>query len=191
MTKSWMTVAGLCVALFATALGAEEKDQAPGRKTPTPIRVQVVLMKLQGEKKVVRLPYDLTCNADDDRKASLRMGIEVPVDVGGKGVQYRNVGTNIDCQAYVIGNGRFKVNLSVEQSSIYSMNSASRAQTGGLGVAPAEKGADPETGNPLFRTFNSFVSAILRDGQTAQLTAATDPVSGETVKIEVTLTAIK
>ena len=44
---------------------------------------------------------------------------------------------------------------------------------------------------PAFRTFKSTFVPILRDGQTAQYTAATDPVIGEVVKIDVTVTVLK
>ena len=44
---------------------------------------------------------------------------------------------------------------------------------------------------PLAPTFKSTFVPILRDGQTAQYTAATDPVIGEVVKIDVTVTVLK
>jgi hypothetical protein len=46
-------------------------------------------------------------------------------------------------------------------------------------------------GVPAFRTFTSSFSVLLRDGQTAQHTAATDPVSGEVLRIDVTVNVLK
>lgn len=51
--------------------------------------------------------------------------------------------------------------------------------------------AAPETPRvndlPVFRSFCSSNTLMLRDGQTSQFTAATDRVSGEVVKVDVTL----
>ena len=44
---------------------------------------------------------------------------------------------------------------------------------------------------PLFRSFNVGLNPMLRDGQTIQTVATTDPVSGEVVKIDVTLDVVK
>jgi hypothetical protein len=43
----------------------------------------------------------------------------------------------------------------------------------------------------LLRTFNTEATLYLRDGQTAQYAMATDPVTGEVLKVDVTLTVIK
>ncbi|MFN8095044.1 MAG: hypothetical protein U0599_22980 [Vicinamibacteria bacterium] len=48
-----------------------------------------------------------------------------------------------------------------------------------------------ETGAPLFRRFETHVNPLLRDGQTIQTIASTDPVTGEVVKIDVTLNVLK
>jgi hypothetical protein len=46
-------------------------------------------------------------------------------------------------------------------------------------------------GAPLFRRFETAIEVILRDGQTVQTIASTDPVTGEVVKIDVTLNVVK
>jgi hypothetical protein len=43
----------------------------------------------------------------------------------------------------------------------------------------------------LFRNFRSEANVVLRDGQTARYTVATAPVSGEMLKIDVTLNVVK
>ena len=174
--------------------------------SPTPLRIQVVFSKYQGETKVASLPYTLTCNAGErgpGGPAILRMGVEVPVPVamgtakegaaGFQSIQYKNVGTNIDCRAGgPSADGRFRLELNIEQSSIYSVEDKGR-RAGGAGgdvrapVVP-EVGAG---GMPMFRTFRASFVPMLRDGQTVQYTAATDPVSGEVVKIDVTVTVVK
>jgi hypothetical protein len=44
---------------------------------------------------------------------------------------------------------------------------------------------------PAFRNFKSRNRLLLRDGQTRQYTAATDRITGETVRIEVSLKVVK
>ena len=46
-------------------------------------------------------------------------------------------------------------------------------------------------GIPAFRSFTSTFNVLLKDGQTAQHTAATDPVSGEVLRVDVTLTRVE
>jgi hypothetical protein len=178
MKKTTTTYAIGIVLLAATMARAQEKAPPDGATQPrrgqTPLQVRMVLARKQGEKMLSRLPYTLVCVANAERRTSLRMGVEVPVALGdGKGMQYRNVGTNIDCQASALDDGSYKVNLNVEQSSI--------------GDAPSGSSG----GNPMFQTFNSAFAAVLRDGQGAVYTAATDPVSGEEATIEVSLKVMK
>jgi hypothetical protein len=43
----------------------------------------------------------------------------------------------------------------------------------------------------LFRRFDTNLNAVLRDGQSLQTVASTDPVTGEVVKIDVTLSVMR
>ena len=46
--------------------------------------------------------------------------------------------------------------------------------------------------NPtLFRTARSYFNDVLRDGQTTEAVAGADPLTGEVVRIDVTLTVVK
>ena len=185
MNRTWMWTAlalVLCGPLAIAQDKAPEKAETPAPRKPVmPMKVQLVLSKFRGETKVGSLPYTLSCNADDRLPNQLRMGIEVPVVTtvkdGPPSYQYKSVGTNIDCRASALEDGRFRLEMSVEHSSIY---------------APPEETTRTAMGSaPLFRTFRSGFVPILRDGQTMQYTVATDPVSGEVMKIDVTLIALK
>ena len=89
--------------------------------------------------------------------------------------QYQDVGTNIDCFADQLDNGRYSLAVTVDDSSIY----------------PDEQGAGTAKGSPSFRSFRATNALILRNGETGQFTAATDKVTGETVRVDVTLTVVK
>lgn len=175
MKKTFQVVA--IVLLAATAARAQEKAPPDGATQPRrgqiPLQLRLVLGRQQGEKTQKRLSYTLVCVANAARRTSLRMGVEVPVSLGeGKGIQYRNVGTNVDCQASALDDGSYKVDLGVEQSSV-------------------DDSARGSSGTMLFQTFNSTFAAVLRDGQGAVYTAATDPVTGEEATIEVSLKVMK
>ena len=180
---------------FTVVARAQEKPAAPPAAKPsatpaTPLKLVVVISRYQGEKKVSSLPYTLSVNAPgapQSNHANLRMGAKIPVmtmampvldgkQMAGGPVQYQDVGTNIDCDATTLEDGRYRLSLSVEDTSIYP-------------DAVADKGVVP--GNPSFRSFRATDSMVLKDGGTAQFTTATDKVSGEIVKVDVTLTVVK
>jgi hypothetical protein len=154
-----------------------------------PLQVQVVVSRYQGDKRVSSLPYVLAPNANDGEPTRLRMGAKVPVPaVSGQQklaqqfpmptispITYQEIGTNIDCKVTGLIDGLYEVNVSVEDNSI---------------VATPE-GSTPAAEPPVFRTFQAANTLLLKDGQTRQFTAATDRVSGEVVRIEVTLTVVK
>jgi len=193
----------LLAATLALALGsglalagraaAEEQPPPPEPQTPSSrverqppklARVQIVLARYQGEKKLSSLPYGILVSTDG-KQSGLRMGVEVPVTrVAGPGdtgrsFQYKNVGTNIDCRTEEGESGRFQALLNVEHSSVYTGSEKS-----------GDTSAQPEDA-PMFRTFKVALSLVLRDGQTVQSVASTDPVTGEVVKIDVTLNLVK
>jgi hypothetical protein len=200
-----LAVALALVALASTGRAQEtpqpDAAMAPGpatsrpKKMPVMLRVQITIARYQAERKLASVPYTLLLTTDD-RKVRLRMGVEVPITVTSfaksddaksgavTSFQYRNVGTNIDCWAEDrSGDGLFQVGLSVENSSIYSSTEA--RTTGG----PNETGLAPD--RPMFRTFNVSLNPTLRDGQSIQAVASTDPVTGEVVKIDVTMNVVK
>jgi hypothetical protein len=147
------------------------------RKAPTPLRLQVVYSRYQGEKKIASVPYTISFNSDD-RPARLRMGVQVPIQTTVNNVpttSYKDVGNNIDVNANELEDGRFKVSCNFEQSSL----SGGDAAGGSTNLAP------------VLRNFRSEANLTMRDGQTVQYTAATDPINGEVLKIDVTLTVVK
>jgi hypothetical protein len=169
----------------------------PGRGVrPSQLRAQVVLTRYQGDKKVSSSPYSFLVAVDVPlaQRARVKMGVEVPVTVaqlpaqeGAKSgpltsFQYRNVGTNLDCSAQFLGDGLYQLRLSVENSSVY---------LGPEGRAPAAGESPVNPDRPLFRSFSVEMNPIMRDGETVQTVASTDPVTGEVVKIDLTVNVLK
>ena len=179
-------------------------QQAADAKLATlPVRVEVTMSRFQGEKKLSSLPFTLLASAGDPKtvnalSVSMRMGIDVPIGrststdnrtapAGGSATQstettstkteYRSVGTNIDCRTTRLDDTHFSVYVNVNDSSIYAAD----------GDAKNLKNLDPAA----FRTFSTSNTVVLREGQTVLFGTGTDKISGETLKIEVTLTVVK
>ena len=181
------------------AEAAKERDQAKAQAVRddlqrlVPLSVDVMVARYQGDKKISSMPYMLAVNANKLGQAGpalLRMGARVPVPTiaappgspaGPAGpmpgpVNYQDIGTNIDCTAKVVDQG-FELRISVSDTSVY---------------ANIQDNATPTVGNmPVFRSFQSTNTLVLKDGQSREFTAATDRVSGEVIRIGVTLRVVK
>jgi hypothetical protein len=174
---------------------ATKPEASAERRGPTAtLRVQLVISRFQGERKLASLPYTLLVTTGGAR-ARMRMGVDTPIPVtstsdGGKqttSIQYRNVGTNIDCAAWDRGDGRYQLSIGVENSSALALE---KGPSGAVNPGGPLVDANP-TGIPLFRRFDANLDPWLRDGQTVQTVASTDPVTGEVVKIDVTMNVVK
>jgi hypothetical protein len=146
-----------------------------------PLELEVVISRYTSDnKKLSSLPYSVAVNAGERAQGTkLRMGANVPVPNATFGTapvtsfNYQPIGTNIDSSARPLGDGRFVVTISVEERSV---------------VQPTA-GATPAA--PVIRNFETQNNLVLRDGQTRQFTAASDRVTGEVVKVDVTLKVVK
>src|ERR1041385_8580775 len=166
--------AGMALAILAfasLAIVAQDTAKSPGGNKSDehisaviPLRVQVVFTEFDGEKKISSLPYSFTVNADERRArpgSQIRNGARIPIAVGKEQSMYLDIGTNIDCSATLQEDGRYKLQMTVERSSITPEN--------------ASGGSNP----------------VLKDGQTLESIVATDPLSGHVYHVSVTLNAMK
>jgi hypothetical protein len=129
-------------------------------------------------------------NANEHDRVVLNLATEVPVRTGvvkegaPPASSYRNVGTAIECSARTVQSS-FGLALTISHSSI---------DQGGGGEPASRAGQAADllvTGATTFRSFKTTFNPVLRDGQTAQYVAATDQVTGEVLKVEVTLNVLK
>jgi hypothetical protein len=158
-----------------------------------PLKVQLTLMRFKGDKRISSVPYQLGV-LTNAQKTSLRMGVQVPVPIASFGPKseggatsapvtsytYRDVGTNIDCEAEDVGNGVFSLVIAVDDSTLFLDRSAESAE---------DKKIPRDV--PAFRSFRASFAILLRDGQTMQYASATDPISGEVMRIDVSLSLAK
>ena len=174
----------LVTALVLSGAGqvqAQQSGKAP-EAPPVPLKVTVTVSRFEGEKKTASLPFVLWVNTGE--RSSVQMGSDVPVpqttfSAAKEGVsvpttsyQYRSLGTNITCSATALGDGLYRLLLEVNDSQVF------RQSTQG-------------TPGPVFQSFRSTNSPILRDGQSVQFAVATDKTTGEVVKLDVTLNLVK
>jgi hypothetical protein len=188
-SKVWFTLAlsllfGNPVRCAQAATEDKPKAEAHTDKV-TPLKVQVVVTEFDGEKKVKSMPYVAYLNSTESHGGSgrLRIGSRVPVYTGkDSGMQYLDVGTNIDCRATHADAGSFHLELIVERSWV----------EGEVAVAVGER---PELSGPfkepIIRQFKTEMGVTLRDGQSSESAQATDPLSGKVSKVEVTLFVLK
>jgi hypothetical protein len=191
-------VSAMGTAAIAGTPQAPSQDAAKAAMLPTiSVRIDVTLSRYQGETKISSLPFSLVASAAAAApgintlavnsglyQARMRMGIDVPVGTSMSSedktvrTSYRSVGTNIDCLVTRLDENQFSARLDINDSSIFYSTD---------GDGKGAKNPDPAA----FRTFNATNSVILRHGQTVLFGTSTDKVSGEVLKIEVTLNVVK
>lgn len=190
--RRWLKSATLAVLIGAAIVQAgvapaRVAAQEQGQAAAVPLKVTVVISRFQGETRKSNLPYTLFVNAvERGERTSLRIGSQVPIPTrvasqgGGTSepptsYSYQNVGVSIDCIATPAIDGKYRLNLTINDSSV----TAESAQTMNRGVPPS------------LNNFTSNASLSLRDGETIQYTTAADKLTGEIVKVDVTVNVVK
>jgi len=189
-TAIWL---GALLIMAAAWMSAQDKPKSEDSSTEartietTPLKVSVTFTEFEGEKKVKSLPYTMVVVADGrPPKSVLKMGSRVPVYTGKEnGMQYLDVGSSIACQANRTKDNKFDVRLDLDRSWV----------EGDVAV-PVDRGTSSGSSSgqfpePIVRQFRSELSLTLRDGQTVESMFATDPLSGNVLKVEVSLSIVK
>ena len=183
------------LALFALLGGSVANTQQPApdqgqKRVANPsspaLQLQFVLSKYRNDKKISSRPYTVVISGPGGAKGTLRVVSDVPVpayftppktDAAGgappqRAFNYRGVGTTIVCSAEVVEGGQYRLDVNIDDSSV-------------------QKNSDTTVEAPVFQSFSIRGGPIMKDGQTTQLSSATDPVSGEVMRVDVTLTIVK
>jgi hypothetical protein len=193
----WLVAACVAVVISTANPGVLQAQAAAGGQaaqvpeTPVPLKVTVTISRAKDGKETARLPFELWVNAESDgaraaqSQASLRMNSDVPVP--GNTVKdgmvvdtysYRPVGTQIDCWATNLGNGQYRIRVSVQDSQVFRTFVID---------------GSPQSGSPrpTIQNFQSVTHPILRDGQTVQHVVASDKISGELITLTIGLALVK
>jgi hypothetical protein len=188
-----VAVAVLGVPAVAHPAEAGLQDLPPVVETPAaasenqpriPLEVVVTLSRYRDDKELSRMPYAMGVTANDNQGTSLRMELDVPTISTASGapsgsaplVSYQPVGVSMDCFARSEG-PRFLVRISVDSDSLHRGNDA--------------VSGEPTPASPIIRHVRTANTLLLADGESREFTAATDPVTGEVVRISVSLRVVK
>lgn len=159
----------------------QTQNSAPVASAPTTsVKLQVVLSRYQGDRKVGSEPYVMLLVPGV--RGNVRSGAEVPVptssigsSTGQTSYTLQQIGNQIDATVMPAPEGKYRLSLTVTDRSVLSTTQTASAPS----LLPNV---------PSFRNTSSTSEAILSNGETIQFTSVVDKVSNETFKIEVTLT---
>ena len=184
-----LLIAGLVVPVAAqdppapvSPLAGNKPNPAPSSEQP--LQVQIVIARYLNDKRVSSLPFSLSMSTATGSKANVRMGgnVAVPTQAFTQGdnklerltpYNFQNVGTNIDVFSVGSNAGRIGLNVTISETTLKPADAGSLVNV-------------PSTNN-----YQSSNTVYVKDGETAQFTAATDRISGEVVRIEVTAKVVK
>ncbi|HKT80999.1 MAG TPA: hypothetical protein VJP86_12315 [Vicinamibacterales bacterium] len=187
-----LAIALAAVVGIAVHLSAQSNTPPPAIAS-TQMKIVVNIARLQGGKTISSLPYTLSPNSPygRDNGATLRIGTRIPVQTSRKDggvvvptVEYQDVGTNIDCSVVPATDGKYRITVTINETSLYERTETTRGATA-RGVAQST------SGRPTLRSFQTTGAVFLRDGETAELSNTADKSTGETVKVDVSLAISK
>ena len=181
--RSTMAGCVLLVMLGSASIVSAREQPAAERSDVVSLSVQVTISRHRGDDLVSSLPYVLSVISDE--LATLRVGADVPVrtvagQTANQPFDYRHVGTNISCEAAWLSDDRYRLTINIDETSVYGDDQI---------VAGTDDGMF--RGVPVFRSFQSGNSLVLRLGDSVEYTVAADRISGESVRVEVALTVLE
>lgn len=173
-----------CAAVLGASLGAaaqdapgaksQEAEKAPGKR----LRVQFQETRQRGDAAPVSRPNTLLLHADAGA-ARLFVGTQLAITKSDKEATtttFKNAGVAVQVSVATLPDGRYRLDAEYEDS-----------QKRGLAV---ERAPGPVTaGNPVLQVVKARSGLTLREGETVPLASAVDPVTGEVVRVELTLAA--
>jgi hypothetical protein len=151
---------------------APEATKPPGKR----LRVQFQETRLRGESTTATRATTLALHADAEA-ASISVGSQVPIAVAGKDATttlMKNVGVQGRAKVESLPDGRYRLNAHFEESSVL-------APSGGAAVTSGD--------NPILLVVRGESALVLREGETVPFASAVDPVTGEVVRVDLTVTA--
>jgi Flp pilus assembly secretin CpaC len=165
----------VCAALLAAAPAkAQESPKAPGKR----LRLQVQETRERGNVPTTSRTSALLLHADGGQ-ASMFVGTELPITQNERDTPttvFRNAGVSVRVRVAALPDGRYQLHAEYED-----------AQKRGL----VERAPGPVTaGNPVLHVIKARSAGVtLSEGETLPFASAVDPVTGEVVKVVLTLSA--
>jgi len=170
-----IAVMAFCLPLIPNSASAQQekgKESVTTEQKPlVAYRIEFNVREIEDGKRLNSRNYMMV--DQDGSYASFRVGNRVPIVGGEKGVQYNDVGMNIDCRPRERGDAVL-LEIHVESSSVVAQE-------------------QPPTGstNPVFRQQRSNITPIVTLGKPTLVASMDDVVSNRRYEIEVTATKVK
>jgi hypothetical protein len=192
--RRFVVAAGVAAVMLGTPVAGASGDQLPGQggigqTSAVTLKVTVTISRWDAEKKVSSSPYVLMVVPSYGKRAEegadgdstiVQMGSETPVPsttvTDGKTVptySYKNLGTNINVSGRPVDDSKYNIQVGVQDSQ--------------LGAPQTIAGSTVAR----YLTFRSNNRLTMRDGQTVQYAVATDTITGQVVKLDVTMNVLK
>jgi hypothetical protein len=184
--KKIATVAGTFLLLSAAV--RSQDSTAPKVDEFAALKITLILHEFDGKQEIATLPYELAVSAhlgverNQKSRGSGRVGTRIPM-LSEKGtISYADVGTSYDYWVSATGDGRFRIEATLDRSSVSTANVENiKAKS-----VPAES---PE--NPRLNSLRLTLEVLLRDGESEEASVATDPLTGHIWKVEIRLKVLK
>lgn len=180
---------------FCAAQEAPNAESKPKiNQATTPIKLQVVFAEFDGEKKVKSLPYAVYHNTTHGNLlqadfTKLRLSTPVRIPQGANNYRVIDLATNLDCRAVRYDDGHFLVQLSAERFWVEEETiNAGRMPSVSVQNSPSP---EDQSKQAVVRNVRIDVYLLMRDGQTVETVAATDPITGRVFRIDATLNILK
>jgi hypothetical protein len=169
-------------ALLAAAPGARAQDappkppeesKAPGKR----LLVRFQETRLRGESTTATRPYTVALHADAG-SAHVFVGLQVPITVfekDGPSNLVKSAGVDAQVSVATLLDGRYRLDAKFEEDSLLATGAGTEATTAG--------------GNPILRAVKGQSTVTLREGETVPFASAVDPVTGDVVRVDLTVTA--
>jgi hypothetical protein len=169
----------MLVVAVPAAWGQEAPAKEPEAVKPAGkrLRLQFLETRLRGESTTATRASTLALHADAEG-ASVFVGSLVAISVAGKEAPttlFKNVGVEGRAKVETLPDGRYRLDARFEESS--------ELAAGGGTTAP------PSGDNPILLVVRGESRLVLREGETVPFASAVDPVTGEVVRVDLTVTA--
>jgi hypothetical protein len=174
---------GMWAALLA-AVPAVRAQEAPAKATEAAkppgkrLRVQFQETRLRGGSVTASRASTLALHADGDG-ARFFLGSQVALSVAGRDTPttlFKNAGAEGRVKVETLPDGRYRLDAHFEESSL-------------LGAGAAKGASAPRTENPILHVVRGESRLVLSEGETVPFASAVDPVTGEVVRVDLTVAA--
>ena len=152
---------------------ASEEYKAPGKR----LLVRFQETRLRGESTTASRPCTVALHADAGR-ARVFVGTLAAITVADKNApasMFKGAGVEARVSATTLADGRYRLDARFEESFVLAASTGTDATTAG--------------GNPILQIVKGESQVTLREGETVPFANAVDPVTGEVVRVDLTLTA--